>query len=244
MGHSLPIILHHGFMDVLNLHLGERGVYSFMGIKRQLVEQGQKVFRTRVHPTASIERRAGQLKEQLLKILGDHPAGTRALIVAHSMGGLDARYMISHLGMENKIAALLTISTPHLGTAYADYALRNMRRLRVTPLLKMLGLDIDGLSDLTAEACQRFNERTPDQSDVRYFSISAACEAAALPPWSRRAHRIISEIEGPNDGLVSARSAAYAEHLGTWPVNHWALLSKQLSRQGSAAIAQRYCQCY
>jgi triacylglycerol lipase len=238
-----PIILHHGFMDVLNLRVGKRGVYSFVGLERMLGEAGRPAVLTRVHPTASVQRRAEQLKIKVLEILANYRSGTRVLVVAHSMGGLDTRYMISRLGMEKKVAALLTIATPHRGTAYADYALRNMNRLRVTPLLKMLALDVEGVSDLTIEACARFNEQTPNHPAVRYFSVSSACETSALPPWSRRAHRIIAEIEGPNDGLVSVRSATYAEHLGTWPVSHWALLAKSIRPRRHMAITQRYGQC-
>jgi triacylglycerol lipase len=239
----IPIILHHGFMDVLNVRVGKCGVYSFMGLERMLSETGRPTVLTRVHPTASVRRRAEQLKTKVIEILENYPAKTRVLVIAHSMGGLDARYMISRLGMEKKVAALLTIATPHRGTAYADYALRNMNRFRVTPLLKILALDVEGVTDLTVEACARFNEKTPNHPAVRYFSVSSACEASALPPWSRRAHRIISEIEGANDGLVSARSATYAEHLGTWPVSHWALLAKNIRPNRSVPIAQRYSQC-
>ncbi len=37
-------------------------------------------------------------------------------IVAHSKGGLDARYMISHLDMGGAVASLTTIATPHRGS--------------------------------------------------------------------------------------------------------------------------------
>ena len=37
------------------------------------------------------------------------------------MGGLDARYMIGQLGMADRVAALLTVTTPHRGSPYADW---------------------------------------------------------------------------------------------------------------------------
>src|SRR5262249_5187529 len=36
-------------------------------------------------------------------------------VFAHSMGGLDARYMISRLGMAKRVLSLTTIATPHRG---------------------------------------------------------------------------------------------------------------------------------
>jgi triacylglycerol lipase len=238
-----PIILHHGFMDVFNLRIGTRGFYSFQGLHHSLASTGNTPIQTRVHPTASIQRRATQLRQQILQIMRNYPPDSRALILAHSMGGLDARYMITHLDMADKISGLLTISTPHQGTTYADYALRNMTRLGVSRFFKLLNLDFTAVEDLTLASCQRFNESTTNHPAVRYFSISAACQSSDLPPWSRRAHRIIFKNEGPNDGLVSIRSATFGEHLATWPTTHWKLLTKDLRPSRSDAIVQQYQSC-
>ena len=51
----------------------------------------------------------------------------RVVIIAHSMGGLDARYMISRLGMDDRVTALVTITTPHRGSPYADWCLHAPR---------------------------------------------------------------------------------------------------------------------
>ena len=37
-------------------------------------------------------------------------------IIAHSLGGLDARQMLTHLGMGSRVASLTTVGTPHRGT--------------------------------------------------------------------------------------------------------------------------------
>jgi hypothetical protein len=31
----------------------------------------------------------------------------------------------------------------------------------------------------------------------------------------------VADAEGPNDSLVSVKSSTWAEHLGTWPADHW-----------------------
>ena len=77
-------------------------------------------------------------------------SGQRVLIVAHSMGGLDARYMISRMGMEDHVAALLTITTPHRGSPYADWIVRHLgRRLHGFRLMKLLKVDVQAANDLT-----------------------------------------------------------------------------------------------
>jgi len=50
-------------------------------------------------------------------------------IVAHSMGGLDARYMISCLEPKGvEVRSLVTVATPHRGSAFADYVLGGLHR--------------------------------------------------------------------------------------------------------------------
>src|SRR5204863_998767 len=116
---------------------------------------------SRVHPTSSIELRARQLRAQILLSLRAQgcPKG-RVIIIAHSMGGLDARYMISRLRMADRVAALITVSTPHRGSPYADWCLKNLgKRMGGMKLIKLLKLDLHAIHDLSTEACEQFNDR-------------------------------------------------------------------------------------
>ena len=74
------------------------------------------------------------------------------------MGGLDARYMISRLGMDRQVLSLTTIGTPHRGTTFADWGVRRLAGL-LCPVFRQLHVSTDAFFDLTTEACQRFNER-------------------------------------------------------------------------------------
>ncbi len=127
---ALPtVVLHHGLFGGRK-KIGGLGWSSFKGIDRALERAGYRVTVSFVHPTAGIERRARQLKRWILEHC-DLSDGQRIVLVTHSMGGLDARFMLSRLGMESKVAALITICTPHRGSAYADWCVRNLgRRLR------------------------------------------------------------------------------------------------------------------
>ena len=144
------------------------------------------------------------------------------------MGGLDARYMIAKLRMADRVAALVTISTPHHGSPYADWCLLNLgKRLGGLKLMDLLGLDVRAISDLTTESCARFNEQVENHPDVQYFSISAARHWHQVPPFLLHSHKLIQKIEGDNDGLVSVTSAKWGEHLETWPADHLHVINKR-----------------
>ena len=65
------------------------------------------------------------LKEQILQILEAEQC-EKVNIIGHSKGGLDARYAISCLEMEGKVASLTTIGTPHGGCKMVDHLLRKI----------------------------------------------------------------------------------------------------------------------
>jgi triacylglycerol lipase len=226
----IPIVMHHGLMGFPNLKAGPYTFKYFRGIDRALAERGHPVIVTRVHPTAAIATRARQLKEIILRqldILGRRH--DPVLIIGHSMGGLDARYMISQLGMADRVAALLTVTTPHRGSPYADWCVRLLgQKLGVLRIMTALGLDVQAVNDLTTESCRRFNEGIIDSPKVRYFSVSAARPWMRVPPFALHAFKVVSEAEGDNDGLVSVKSSTWGTHLGVWPADHWHTINHRL----------------
>src|SRR4051812_34122137 len=190
----LPVVLHHGFMG-LEFRAGPVNLLSnFRGIDRGIAEAGHPLILSRVHPTAGVATRARQLKEIILRqldILG-RPKHERIIVIGHSMGGLDARYMIAKLGMADHVAALLTVTTPHHGTSYADWCVRNIgHRLGGLKLLKFLRWDMQAAIDLTREGCRRFNEEVPDHPDVRYFSIGAARPWHRVPAFALHSFKVV-----------------------------------------------------
>lgn len=226
----IPVVLHHGLFGLGDVQIGKLRIPYFRHIDRAIADRGHPLIVSRVHPTGGIATRARQLKETILKQLAIHSRrDDKVLIIAHSLGGLDARYMISRLGMESRVAALVTITTPHRGSPYADWCVRNLgQRLGGLHLMDLLNLDVQGISDLTTESCREFNQQVPDSPRVRYFSISAARPWHRVPAFVLHSHRIIHEAEGDNDGLVSVRSAKWGQHLGTWPADHFHMINKRL----------------
>lgn len=68
--------------------------------------------------TGSIQSRAARLDEQLQS----HARGRGINFLAHSMGGLDCRHLISHIKpAEYAPLSLTCISTPHRGSPFMDW---------------------------------------------------------------------------------------------------------------------------
>ena len=65
----------------------------------------------------SIEAIALRLK----RALDDHVRGGRITLVAHSMGGLVARYYLQQLGGARRVERLVTLATPHHGSHAANF---------------------------------------------------------------------------------------------------------------------------
>jgi triacylglycerol lipase len=226
----LPIILHHGLMGFGDVSVGPVKIAYFRGIDRAIAGRGHPLVVSRVHPTGSIELRARELKSNILRGLKQHDREKdRVLIIAHSMGGLDARHMITRLGMDDRVAALVTVCTPHRGSPYADWCLHNLgEKLGGMRLMNLLGLDVRALSDLTLASCRQFNREVKNAAGVQYFSVSAARPWHRVPPFAVHAHKIVTDLEGDNDCLVSVKSSTWGEHLGVWPADHFHAINHKM----------------
>jgi len=214
-----PIVFCHGMLACSMLRLQLRDDYNYFGVLRQFFEErGFRVLFPRVLPTGGIVERAPMLAEQIR-----HWTSEPINLIAHSMGGLDARYLIAHLGMADQVRSLTTISTPHRGSFMADWFRANFdRRVPLLGALRAMGISVEGFNDCRPSVCRLFNERTPDAPQVRYFSYAGAVPLHKVTPMLRRAWDLLTAAEGPNDGLVSVASARWGEFLGTIYADHFA----------------------
>jgi triacylglycerol lipase len=216
-----PIVLVHGLMGFDAIKLGPVRLASyFPGVEAMLRAAGNRVFMARVSPTAGVAHRAAELRE----FLNREVPRESVHVFAHSMGGLDARYMISRLGMEDRVLTLTTIGTPHRGSAFADWGIRRLERV-VKPLLRRIGIPDQAFYDLTTEQCRAFNEAVPDVPTVRYASVAGRCTLPWLGLEWLLPHSVIRWYEGANDGLVSVASATYGERTDVWEGDHLSLIN-------------------
>ncbi len=216
-----PIVLVHGLMGYDRLGLGRwTFVEYFRGIREALETAGNRVLVPRLSRTAGVAQRAGELR----RFIDRHVPNDAVHVLAHSMGGLDSRQMINHLGMADRVLSLTTIGTPHRGTAYADWMLRRFEAVS-KPVFQALNIPFQGFLDLTTKACREFNQRTPNLPGVRYFGVAGRCDGLWMTiPWLIP-HTIVARAEGPNDGMVSVASARFGEQTDVWEGDHLNLIN-------------------
>lgn len=223
-----PIILAHGIarFDILRqkirdeLNLPDSALDDelqyFRNVRTHLNADGfSEIFNTNVDFAGSLDLRAGQLKNKIEEVLNKTGAA-KVHVVAHSMGGLDARLMIVDLEMADRVASLTTVGTPHLGTVLADHVVSQGGNLWIDFLDKALRLNLEGLHDLTTIACEAFNRRAENieaKNPVVYQTYSSFERGTdvflpLLPSWF-----FIQNNDGKNDGLVSVRSQQWKNEL-------------------------------
>jgi triacylglycerol lipase len=224
-----PIVLAHGLLGFSELQLSSYlpAVQYWHGIQDALIAQGATVICGSVPPSSSIEDRAAQLRDHIDAAASSSQIPTgKVNIIAHSMGGLDARYMISRLPPRYAdIASLVTIASPHRGSSLGDMVLATnedgkpasvFHLPKAYGLIERLGLSTAAFSQLTRTyVTGTFNPATPDQDSVRYFSYGAMVDDLPLLSPFRLPLKLIGEVEGPNDGLVSVDSSKWGEYKGT-----------------------------
>lgn len=204
-----PIVFCHGLFGFDKIGL-EKSPFTgkplellsyWRGIQQILEQNGVKVLLTRVPPSASIKERAERLNE----IISEKLPGKKVNLIGHSMGGLDCRYLISHIKPTAfSIKSLTTIATPHRGSSFADYMLNDViGRTHLPPIykaLETLGIPTGAFENLTVEyMTKEFNPNTPDNPNVRYYSYGSAFNPGLMSIF-RFAWGVVNEHEGPNDG--------------------------------------------
>ncbi|WP_292996129.1 hypothetical protein [Nitrosomonas sp.] len=212
-----PIILLHGigFRD-------DMIISSWGHIPEFLRKGGANVYLGELGAWNSSIENAEVLKQRIEGILTSTGA-KKVNLIAHSKGGLDSRYMISKLGMGEKVASLTTISTPHRGSAFADVATRllpddDWAYKAIDTLGKFMG-DKDpesniAIKELTRESMKKFNADVKDVEGVYYQSYGSRMLSPANDPIFLISYEVIKKYEGENDGMVSVDSCQWGNFRG------------------------------
>lgn len=216
-----PIMMVHGifFRDWKNFNYWGR-------IPKELTVNGAAIFYSNHQSTASVLECAGEIRQSILEYV-EKTGCEKVNIIAHSKGGLDCRYAISCLGMNQYVASLTTINTPHMGCNYVHKILKRIPQKTISAigskyesLYRKLGDDnpdfFSGLKDLTDKECARLNRIMKDSPDVLYQSIGSQMHShsSAIFPLNLGYCMIKYFGGGDNDGLVSINSMAWGNFYG------------------------------
>lgn len=225
-----PVVLMHGFGIMAAFQRGGHLHHEAMYLRRR----GVRAYAPNVAPYNSIRVRAETWQTRIEHIL-DETGADRLTLIAHSMGGLDARYLISKLGLHKHILALITVSTPHRGTPIATSMLDQPDLIRdwLASLADFIGARaftdspsdmLGAVTELTPEHMQTvFNPEVPDHPSVRYWSYAGQAGQGTdvpLDPFFKVLNSIVYTQDGVNDGYVSVESAKWGTYLGTIDADH------------------------
>jgi triacylglycerol lipase len=205
----VPVLL-HGFLGFTRIG----PITYFRGVASALRKAGIDPLVPELPATGSVAERAAELAA----ILRQHRAPTFALI-GHSMGGLDARFAIANLDPDHRIRSLLTVATPHHGSAIAQRVLTQ----EGPPFGLLRRYWSRALEDLDPQT--RLREPIPDRADVAYVSYATMRQRHELPIVLRRLADLIAEN---NDGLVPVSSATWGDFRGMLRADHFEIVGWSL----------------
>ena len=215
-----PLIMVHGigFRDLKYFNYWGRA-------PRYLERNGATIYYGHQKAWGTIEENADAIAQTIDRALTETGA-EKVNIIAHSKGGLDCRYVISHLGFSNRVASLTTMSTPHRGSKLLDF-LNSLPKPVFRKLTQILDRSFATFGDdspnsyasaqqLAPAYCKEFNERTPDAEGVLYQSYASVMRFSFSDSLLFFPHLLLWWMTGEqNDGLVTESSAQWGNYLGT-----------------------------
>ncbi len=224
---------------------------AFGSIPGFLHKQNIPTYVTNQDGVGTILNNAQQLKWEIERICQAEDC-EKVNLIAHSKGGLDARCMISQLGMHTHVASLTTLSTPHYGSRLSTTLLKAPRWL-----IGVLCFFINGFyrifrdrkpdilaaaRDITNEAMEDFNLRTPNHPAVYYQSYSSQASKvnAFLVYIPYQVSRHCEQDE--TDGLVSVQSSQWGNYRGQMDgnPNHLQMIALYGTKKKRQAVAEFY----
>ena len=128
-----------GFFDKTPEVLPRFQLHYWGTIVDALRKLGTEIIIARVPSTGTIAERARALHRQLDGLLAP---GTDVNLLAHSMGGLDCRHLITHVAPQRyRPVSLTTLSCPHRGSPFMDWCRDYLGLGRVIPKLSQANVD-------------------------------------------------------------------------------------------------------
>jgi triacylglycerol lipase len=205
------IVFVHGILGFDAIALPGISIQYFRKLAENLSFSAADVLFAKLPIVGSIAERARYLRS-FISCIG----AQKLILIAHSMGGLDCRYLIQRFDPEKRVRTLVTVGTPHHGTPLANWFLQD--KSWVAKLGKVITRP--GIEDLATEACRRFNDAVPNRSDVRYLSYAGCRPIAEIPSLLKPFSRIIQDKAGENDGEVPVSSARWGDFRGELRADH------------------------
>lgn len=210
---TYPIVLAHGFDG------STTNRWSFNGVAQALRRDGHKVVEAEVPPYQSPEVRSEYLAEDIRMTLQQFGVD-KVNIIAHSMGGLDARHLVEDPEFGEQIASLSTVGTPHKGAPIADTYLEYIGESRfdavIDALAKAWGLTYNELADdtdvraamrgLSTARRKEFNQSATNPSGVDIQSWAGVSRVSGTRPPEQKLRSLCDDKLMIHDGTMDKMS--------------------------------------
>ena len=208
-----PLLFLHGICVRDTIRRGHWG-----RILSTLESHGSHIFLGYQDALGTFENNAHQIAATIEDVLLQTNS-EKVNIIAHSKGGVDARCLISSLGLENKIASLTTLSSPHHGSKTIGDLFRIGK-----PIFKLLAFPVNAFyralgddspdfftvcRELSPRYMEEFNLNNPDLPDIYYQHYGTLINSAFNDVILAFSYLIIRICDGPNDGIVALSSTQY-----------------------------------
>lgn len=215
-----PLLMVHG------MGFRDNKILNYWGrIPKKLEKIGCDIYYGNQDSNADIETNGNIIKRRIENILSETGA-EKINIIAHSKGGLDARYAITSLGMANKVASITTISTPHNGSKTVDILLKAPDLLvrfvgKCTDLVFRIAGDKKPDSYkvfhlFSTKGVSEFNKNNPDSDNVYYQSYAFVMKNPFSDMFMFLPCLVVGIVEGQNDGLLTPDSVKWGDFRGTY----------------------------
>ncbi len=215
-----PVLFVHG------LGFRDRKWINYWGrIPKALIKNGAEIFYGGQDAWGNIEDNAVTIRNNLLRALKISDTD-KINIIAHSKGGLDVRFMISRYGLEEKIASVTTISTPHNGSKTMDYLYNSLNpAIKFTAFFVNIWFRILGdkkpdfyntCREMTTDCCMEFNKKYEANDNFYRQSYASLMKNSLSDILFVLPHYIIKKFDGENDGIVGINSTVWGEFRGVF----------------------------
>ena len=215
-----PVVLIHG------IGYSDESYPQYWGsIPEALRQNGTTVYFGGQDSYAKVTDNAAKLKTRILELLESEDC-EKVNLIAHSKGGIEARYMITCLDMADRVASLTTIATPHRGIGAIDiWKEKAPGILRQLYGLFALMVRVDGgdrpkdlsvFDQMSEDYMGVFNELVPDKAGVYYQSWACDMVSKETDPVMGAFFELIRRSHGMCDGLVPVESAMWGNFRGVY----------------------------
>lgn len=212
-----PIVLIHG------IFFRDNRLFNYWGrIPATLKLHGAEIYYGQHQSALPVKESARELASRI-KLIVERTGCEKVNIIAHSKGGLDCRYAISEFGMDQYVASLTTVNSPHRGCLFAEKLLyvipdkiKNKVASSYNKTLLLLGDEspdfLAAVCDLTAESCRERNKMLTWPQGIYAQSIGSVMEHPRKGQFPLNlSYRYVKNYDGENDGLVGESSFEFGE---------------------------------